>query len=210
MPATWGEHLAGLEAMINDCPAARKFLVAPGSLFAAIAWLQVQLVRLLVLRRVGKATCHTPADLWYREELWCCWHRALRKDHQEDFAVTAKAFRGKFRLYCEERQALQCLVCLRNMLAHGVLTPYQLNVEIEPRSPRLSYHARGKNTACANCRYYPKKKDRQGRPLSEPADNALLDWDRESVRSYFEDLRTVGSAVGRTAAEMNIKHVDLL
>ena len=65
-------------------------------------------------------------------------------------------------------------------------------------------------TACANCRHYPKKKDCQGRPLSEPADNALLNWDRESVRGYFEDLRTVGSAVGRIATEMNIKHVDLL
>ena len=198
---TWDKHLAVLEAMIDHTPPGMGFLTAPGLLLSAIAWLQSQMVRLLVVKRFSaEHQDRAPHEYWYDEQHWEELFPRLRDAQQASFTPVANKFRCKFRLSEDERQALRCLQCLRNMLAHGALSPYQLE---ESGSPMLAYipAAKIKNNPCHQCLGYPCADDQGG---------VIVSFAPDRLRTYFDELRKVGEAVGRAAAGLGIKHVDLL
>lgn len=126
----WQENLQLLEEQILAADPRLRFLCAPGLLFAAIAWLQSQMVRLLVLKCAERATGHAPHELWKDKDLFRE-HVVpkLNEAHRKDLRPVAGEFRTVFCLSRDEDQALWCLQCLRNMLAHGALSPYQVSAE---------------------------------------------------------------------------------
>lgn len=152
----WQENLRLLEKQILATDPRVRFLCAPGLLFAAIAWLQSQMVRLLVLKCAERATGHCPRKLWtdrdlFREHIV----PKLNEAHRKDLRPVAMKFRTTFRLSRDEDQALWCLQCLRNMLAHGALSLYQVSDEND--GPTLAYlpAPKGKNNPCRHCPGYP-------------------------------------------------------
>ena len=87
------------------------------------------------------------------------------------------------------------------MLAHGALSPYQMSGE--DGSPALAYipASKGKNYPCCRCLGYPRTTDQGG---------VIVSFAPDRLRTYFEDLRTVGQAVDRAATDLDLKHEDLL
>lgn len=199
--AAWDRHLEVLEALIHKIPPETGFLTAPGLLFSAIAWLQSQMVRLLVVKRFSTGNRdRAPREYWYNENHWACLFPQLRDAQRESFTPVARKFRDTFSLSGEECQALRCLQCLRNMLAHGALSPYQKSEE--DGSPMLVYlpNPKMKNNPCRQCPGYPRT-DEGGVTVS---------FGPGQLRTYFEDLRTVGKVVSRVATKLDLKHEDLL
>ena len=107
--ATWDRHLEVLEAMINKTPLGMGFLTAPGLLLSAIAWLQSQMVRLLVVERFSSANPdQAPREYWYNEQYWARLFPQLSDGQRESFTPVANNFR-RFCLSEEKSQALWCL-----------------------------------------------------------------------------------------------------
>lgn len=199
--ATWDRHLEVLEAMIHNIPPGMGFLTAPGLLLSALAWLQSQMVRLLVVERFSAAhPGRAPREYWHNKQYWACLFPQLSDGQRKSFTPVAKLFRRTFCLSEEESLALWCLQCLRNMLAHGALSPYQMSEE--DGSPTMAYlPASGKNTPCRRCPGYPRTTDQGG---------VIVSFAPDRLRTYFKDLRTVGQAVDRAATDLDLKHEDLL
>lgn len=200
--ATWERHLEVLEVMIDRTPSEMGFLTAPGLLFSAITCLQSQMVRLLVVKQFSaKNPDQAPREYWYNKQYWACIFPQLSNGQRESFAPVASKFRRTFCLSEDESQALWCLQCLRNMLAHGALSPYQISEE--DCSPTLTYlpASKGKNNPCCRCPGFPRTTDQGGVTVSFAPDQ---------LRTYFEDLRTVGQAVHRAVTALGLKHEDLL
>ena len=188
--------------MINKTPPGMGFLTAPGLLLSALAWLQSQMVRLLVVERFSAANPdQAPREYWYNEQYWACLFPQLSDGQRESFTPVANNFRRTFGLSEDKCQALWCLQCLRNMLAHGALSPYQISEE--DGSPTLAYlpASQGRNHPCRRCPGYPRTTDQGG---------VLVSFAPARLRTYFEDLRTVGQAVDRAATDLDLKHEDLL
>ena len=196
------EYLRRLEERIWTTEPRLRFLCAPGLLFAAIAWLQSQMVRVIVLQCAGETTGHAPRELWrnmglFREHVVPKLHEA----HRKDLGAVAKEFRRTFCLSRDEDQALWCLQCLRNMLAHGALSPYQVSDKGD--GPTLAYlpAPKGKNNPCRHCAGYPCTDARGG---------VTVGFGSDQVQSYFGDLRTAGNAVDRIAFCLELEHAELL
>ncbi|MYC62945.1 MAG: hypothetical protein F4X16_08960 [Caldilineaceae bacterium SB0661_bin_34] len=200
--ATWDQHLGVLEVMINKTPPGMRFLTAPGLLLSTIAWLQSQMVRLLVVERFSAENPdQAPREYWHNKQYWACLFPQLSDRQRESFTPVANNFRRTFCLSEDECQALWCLQCLRNMLAHGALSPYQISEE--DGSPTLIYlpASNGKNNPCCRCPGYPCTTDQGG---------VIVSFASDRLRTYFEDLRMVGQAVDRAATNLDLKHEDML
>jgi len=198
----WQENLQLLEEQILAADPRLRFLCAPGLLFAAIAWMQSQMVRLLVLKCAERATGHASHELWKDEDLFRD-HVVpeLNEAHRKDLRLVATKFRTTFCLSRDEDQALWCLQCLRNMLAHGALSLYQVSAEND--GPTLAYlpAPKGKNNPCRQCLGYPRT-DAQG--------GVTVSFGPGQVQTCFGDLRTVGDVVDRIACRLGLAHAELL
>ena len=172
----------------------------PGLLFMSIAWVQSQMVRLLVLRQTADESGHTPEQLWYDETHWYLWHDRLKECHRENFSIIATHFMATFTLTPKETTALHCLVCMRNMLAHAALSWYALT---EDRSaPVAVYVPRdASNQHCRCCLDYPKPE--------EAAEGVTLSFDEATVEGYLARLDTVTAALQCISKEMGLEHIDL-
>ncbi len=91
--------------------------------------------------------------------------------------------------------------CLRNMLAHGALSPYQVSDQDD--GPTLAYlpAPKGTNNPCRHCAGYPCTDARGGVTVSFGSDQ---------VQFYFGDLRTVGNVADRIAFCLELEHAELL
>ena len=201
----WHETLGLLETQINQSEQRLRFLTAHGLLFSAIVWLQSQMVRLLALKRCrDQCPSLSVSELWKdddREELrHTMLFPELRKLHACDFSGVADEFRTTFCLSRDEDQALTCVQCLRNMLAHGGLSIFQFAEAGE--GPSLVYLPHNAKGPCFRCR--PHLNDEYGNK------GIRVDFDPSQLPIYFGDLRTVCDAVERTASSMGLHHEDLL
>ena len=176
-------------------------LFYPGMLFMSIVALQSVMVRLLVLREEAKKSCHRPAQLWYDSSHWQVWHAPLKERFKVNFSDVAKDFKKSFCLEKKECQALHCLVCMRNMLAHAALSPYALTED--RTAPVAVYVPLGaKNKHCRRCRSYPKPK--------AATKGVCLPFDAAAVKDYLADVETVKAGLTLISSEMGLEYQDLL
>ena len=121
-----------LKEQINTNNPSLRFLSAHGLLFAAIVWLQTGMVHLLTVKRCkDKWPTLSPSELWNHEDFNARTAKKvipeLKDLYQWNFSKVVRKFRDTFCLTQDERQALTCVECLRNLLAHAVLSkPIQI------------------------------------------------------------------------------------
>ena len=201
--SVWDEKLTLLQAMIDNTPPGVEFLTAHGLLFSAIIWLQTGMVHLLTVKR-----CHeqwpslSPSELWNHEDFNARIAKKvipeLRKLYKESFSEVATEFRDAFSPTPGECRALTCVECLRNLLAHAVLSnQFKFN-----DGPALAHVPTNMKGPCFKCRSHLLQ-DRENKGIR-------LDLDPGSINSYFKDLRMVGKVVDRTASDLGLKLEDLM
>lgn len=201
--ATWDENLELLERQINTSSPNLRFLSAHGLLFAAIVWLQTGMVQLLAVKRShGQWPSLSPSELWNHEDFNARTAKKvipeLRKLYQWNFSEVAREFRDTFCLTQDECRALTCVECLRNLLAHAVLSnQFKFN-----NGPSLAYVPKSMKNPCFKCRPHLQQ-DHENKGIR-------LDLDSESINTYFKDLRMVGEVVARTASDSGLIFEDLL
>lgn len=197
--ACWDVNLKLLEDQINTSSPRIHYLSAHGSLFSAIVWLQSQMVRLLVAKRCQSKIPSIPlSDIWYDGNPKKQLLPDVEEWYQKDFSQVVSKFQNTFCLSKDETQALWCLQCLRNMLAHG-------NLSISYRGaaghgPSLAYFPRGTPHPCFNCQHHLKQ---------EAAKRIRVDFDPGSTKTYFKYVRTVGTTMKRIASGLSLEPVDL-
>ncbi len=89
----------------------------------AIQWLQTQMVRLSTLRAGAKTESVSEYVLWYCCPHWDKWN-SHRRGAKEDCSCIARGFARAFPDAYEDcdRTTQDCLVCLRNMMAHSAIS----------------------------------------------------------------------------------------
>ena len=201
--ATWDETLDLLEGQINTSSPSLRFLNAHGLLFAAIVWLQTGMGQLLAVKRChGQWPSLSPSELGNHEDFNARTDKKvipeLRKLSKWSFSEVAQEFRDTFCLTQDECRALTCVECLRNLLAHAVLSnQFKFN-----DGPALAYVPKSMKGPCFKCRPHLLQ-DHENKGIR-------LDLDSGSINTYFKDLRMVGKVVTRTAADLGLKLEELL
>ena len=201
--AIWDENLKLLKEQIDTSSPSLQFLNAHGLLFSAIVWLQTGMVHLLTVKRCkDKWPSLSSPELWNHEDFKVQRTKEvipeLRCLYQWNFSEVAQEFRDTLCLTQDECRALTCVECLRNLLAHAVLSnQFKFN-----DGPALAHVPNSMKGPCFKCR---------PRLLQDHENKGIrLDLDSESINSYFNDLHMVGQVVDRAAFDLGLKLEDLL
>ncbi len=187
----------------TDDPYLANIIVKAGSLFMSIQWLQSQMAWLLTLKEVSDRDNVSVDDLWYCAEHWSKW-QPCKERHGQNFSMIAQDFEKTFPnvMEDEDKVNLHCLVCMRNMLAHSVLSSYQRRRESDTDNvPFLVYIPQKVSKACRKCPAYPG--------VEASLVGMTIPLSTQHLEDYFARLETQQEIVKRVAASLDLAYIDL-
>ena len=189
---------------ISDSPYPADIIAKAGILFMSIQWLQSRMAWLLTLKEVSDRDKVSVADLWYCPKHWSKW-QSCRDRHGQNFSKIAQDFAETFSNAMENEDTvnLNCLVCMRNMLAHSVLSAYQRRQESGAEDvPYLVHMPRRKvSKACRKCPDYPNMEDS---PVG-----VTIPLGPSDLEGCIARLKTQQEVIKRVAASLNLDYIDL-